>query len=311
MVNHTEANHGYPGMEKGCLADDTLLCLTNEEICDWPTAFFRQIENAKALGLMPDKAGVTKETLHSFGFYPQDLNPGNPMTKIGIEEGLRRISDNLLDPCTVLFQVSKCEKNNHTLRSVFCLRFDGLIFSEQLSPSLIQSFIDHVWIRFDDGSDHSPFPRPIPIIYYSRDRKPDGIHTLPFHPNPKGLDGTSDDIVRAYSAIAHINWEEALSFLAKYGNTTDLRRNFETVLMDDGMQHHPPIRENGKLLDIKNFCRRMDTAFDNGERIIAKLGKDYYCAVHPSQSGYMFLDCADRSDWKVRDFWIRRPIHYK
>ena len=58
---------------KSCAAL-TIQCLSDAGIDNWQSAFIRLIENAKALGLMPDDNKVVQVTLKYYGFIMQSTH---------------------------------------------------------------------------------------------------------------------------------------------------------------------------------------------------------------------------------------------
>lgn len=139
---------------KSCAAL-AIQCLADSGITDWQTAFNQQISNAKKLGLMPDDFKVIRETLQNFGFVLQG-------TAI---EGMR-VSDVLFCLCklrtaaTVFLQVSDYM---HLGGNMMAVQINDGKYSYVNTPSdsnfpNMRRF-SHVWIRWSDGIDRSPYPR--------------------------------------------------------------------------------------------------------------------------------------------------------
>lgn len=141
---------------KSCAAL-TIQCLHETGIAKQDSAFKHHIENAKELGLMPDDPQVIYKTLSDYGFVMQSTH----LESASCEEIIDVLSNILTEPATLLISL-RSSKNS-----------GGYMMAARLcTPLLIERFCPvpapehyksrkaiHVWIRWDDGVDRSPFPR--------------------------------------------------------------------------------------------------------------------------------------------------------
>lgn len=140
---------------KSCAAI-TVQCLADSGVTDWQTAFNSQIENSKKMGLMPDDFKVTRETLRAFGFVMQNTQ----VEDIRVQELLDRLGK-LGEPALVFIQVIDYR---HFGGSMIALRTDGVKYmligpTSHKAAGFTCHRTAHVWIRWNDSVDRSPYPR--------------------------------------------------------------------------------------------------------------------------------------------------------
>lgn len=296
---------------KAC-ASITMQCLDDAGITDRQTAFDRQISNAKKMGLMPDDQKVIRETLKEFGFFMQSTALENNNLK-----QVLKLLGNLKEPAVVFAQISDYK---HLGGNMFALRFDGSKYSaigETVKvDNLLYHFVTHVWIRWDDGVDRSPYPRKTVkrnvcrssrIVHYE-----DTSCYKHFQPNPLG-NYIGDCVVRAVSGALDIPWEEAIDLLSSAQETTvNATEVFPLILKKNGFFHRKALTRNGRRLDGKSFCEEMNRKCRNGERIFAYVGRLHVAAIVPvinndGKAVYKIIDSWNSTNRLIGEYWIMRP----
>lgn len=293
---------------KSCAAL-AIQCLADSGITDWQTAFNQQISNAKKLGLMPDDFKVIRETLQNFGFVLQG-------TAI---EGMR-VSDVLFCLCklrtaaTVFLQVSDYM---HLGGNMMAVQINDGKYSYVNTPSdsnfpNMRRF-SHVWIRWSDGIDRSPYPRrSVNRTSKTSPRKRELSETAyykPFQPNPRN-NYIGDCVVRAISGAMDITWSKAIDLLSTMREVTvNAREVYPRVLEMHGFVHHNPLMKNGRRLDGKAFCEEMNRTYHNGERIFAHVGRSHVAAIvlvplDDRRRSYKIIDSWDSSERLIGEYWV-------
>ena len=304
-MNHNDAIVSITHKSCAALA---IQCLADSGITDWQTAFNQQITNAKNLGLMPDDFKVIRETLQNFGFVLQG-------TAI---EGMR-VSDVLSCLCklrtaaTVFLQVSDYM---HLGGNMMAVQINGGKYSYVNAPS-DSDFpnmrrVSHVWIRWSDGIDRSPYPRRV----VKRNAKgtpnrkvpPETQYYKPFQPNPCN-NYIGDCVVRATAGAMDIPWKDAIDILSTMQEVTvNAREVYPAVLEKNGFIHHRPLVRGGRHLNGQDFCEEMNKLYHNGERIFAHVGRLHVAAIVPVSSGgrsfYRIIDSWDSSMRLIGEYWV-------
>lgn len=292
---------------KSCAAL-TVQCLANSGVVDWQTAYDLQITNAKKLGLMPDDFKVIRETLQNLGFAMQST----AVEGVRADSALSMIGRTPV-PAIVFLQLSDYQ---HLGGYMAAVQIEGdqctLISSLPRADSLNKRWVNHVWIRWRDGVDRSPYPRKVVkrgATSSKRRNFPETPYFVPFQPNPcKNYIG--DCVVRATAGAMGISWEAALDALsAMHEVTVNAREVYPYVLEKHGFIHHNPILHNGRRLDGKTFCEEMNRTYHNGERIFAHVGRLHVAAIVPiprSEGGnsYKIIDSWDSSARLMGEYWV-------
>lgn len=299
---------------KSCAAL-AIQCLADSGITDWQTAFNQQISNAKKLGLMPDDFKVIRETLQNFGFVLQG-------TAI---EGMR-VSDVLSCLCklrtaaTVFLQVSDYM---HLGGNMMAVQINDSKYSYVNTPSdsnfpNMRRF-SHVWIRWSDGIDRSPYPRRVVKRNAkgtpNRKLPPETQYYKPFQPNPCS-NYIGDCVVRATAGAMNISWDEAIDMLSDIKEVTvNAREVYPAVLEKMGFIHHCPLVRGGRHLDGQDFCEEMNKRYHNGERIFAHVGRLHVAAIVPvsgaGRTSYKIIDSWDSSARLIGEYWVLPAKTYK
>lgn len=148
--------NGIVSLDHKSCASITVQCLVDSSVTDWRTAFNMQINHAIKLGQMPDDIKVMRETLKAFGFVMQSTQ----VEDIRVQELLNKLGR--LGRSALLF--IQVVDYKHLGGNMIALGTDGFKYT-LISPTLQK--LDaiahyrtaHVWIRWNDGVDRSPYPR--------------------------------------------------------------------------------------------------------------------------------------------------------
>lgn len=303
--------NGIVSLDHKSCASITVQCLVDAGVTDWRTAFNMQIDNAKKLGQMPDDIKVIRETLKAFGFVMQ----GTQVEDIRVQELLSKL-ERLDKPALIFIQVVDYK---HLGGNMVALRTNGhkyiLISPTSKEENDIARYrTAHVWIRWNDGVDRSPYPRKI-----VRRRSSGSSHRKsyeetecykPFQPNPCN-NNIGDCVVRAVSGAMSISWSDAIDLLSSANETTvNAREVYPKILEQNGFVHHKPIIRSGRHLDGKSFCNEMHRIYHNGERIFAHVGRSHVAAIVPAHCGdggttYKIIDSWDSSKRAIGDYWVK------
>lgn len=292
---------------KSCAAI-TVQCLSDSGVTDWQTAFDLQIANAKKLGLMPDDFKVIRETLRNLGFAMQStavegIRVGTVLSKLGY----------FSVPAVVFLQLSDYQ---HLGGYMVAVQIVGDKYTLISTPECVDYFdkrrVNHIWIRWSDRVDRSPYPRKA-INRKTRDSKwrsiPETAHLKPFQPNPCN-NYIGDCVVRATAGAMDITWNDALDTLASMREVTvNAREVYPRILEKYGFIHHNPLVRNGHRLDGKAFCEEISRIYHNGERIFAHVGRLHVAAIVPVRGDegsktYKIIDSWDSSTRLIGEYWV-------
>lgn len=292
---------------KSCAALN-VQCLADSGITDWQTAFNQQIANAKRLGLMPDDFKVIRETLQNFGFAMQStavegIRAGAALSMIGYSSV----------PSVVFLQLSDYQHLGGYMAAVHMDADKCVPVSSLASPdNFDKRWVNHIWIRWSDGIDRSPYPRKA-VNRKARDSKrrsiPETACFKPFQPNPHD-NYIGDCVVRATAGAMDITWNDALDALAAMQEVTiNAREVYPRILEKYGFIHHNPLVCNGHRLDGKAFCEEMSRIYHNGERIFAHVGRLHVAAIVPVHGAegnktYKIIDSWDSSTRLIGEYWV-------
>ena len=295
---------------KSC-ASITVQCLVDAGVTDFRTAFNMQINHAKKLGQMPDDIKVIRETLKTFGFVMQSTQ----VEDIRVQELLNELG-RLGKPALLFIQVVDYK---HLGGNMIALGTDGFKYmlinpTSQKADAIIRYRIAHVWIRWNDGVDRSPYPRRV-----VRRRNSGASHRRtyeetdcykPFQPNPCN-NYIGDCVVRAVSGVMDISWSDAIDLLSSANETTvNAREVYPKILEQNGFVHRKSIIRGGRHLDGRSFCNEMLKIYHNGERIFAHVGRSHVAAIIPVHCGdgdttYKIIDSWDSSKRAIGDYWVK------
>lgn len=291
---------------KSC-ASIILQCLSESGISDWENAFKRQIDTAKMLGQMPDDIKVIRETLKSFGFIMQSAQ----LEVVRVHTLLKKIQN--LSNAVVFIQVVD---HKHSGGNMIVLRMDDSGYKVLCPPrdrtdDILGFETIHVWIKWDDDIDRSPFPRRVPTQRNEGSSKKKTYEETdsfkPFQPNPCD-NYIGDCVVRGIAGALDISWAEAVDLLASENETTlNAREVYPQTLLKNGFYHHKPMIRDGHRLKGKAFCAMLNKTFHNGERIFAHVGRSHVAAIVPTADNnttrYKILDAWDSSDCTIGEYW--------
>ncbi len=260
---------------------------------------------------MPDDIKVMRETLKTFGFVMQSTQ----VEDIRVKELLNKLG-RLGKPALLFIQVVDYK---HLGGNMIALGTDGFKYilinpTSQKADSIVHYRTAHVWIRWNDGVDRSPYPRRV-----ARRRNSGASHRRtyeetdcykPFQPNPCN-NYIGDCVVRAVSGVMDISWSDAIDLLSSANETTvNAREVYPKILEQNGFVHHKPIIRGGRHLDGKSFCNEMHKIYHNGERIFAHVGRSHVAAIIPVLCGdgdttYKIIDSWDSSKRTIGDYWVK------
>lgn len=304
-------NNGIIELKHKSCASLTIQCLAETGIEKPHEIFERHIGNAKALGLMPDDLKVIRATLSDYGFIMQNSHIENyRFAKVA-----EMLSGNLNAPATVLISL-RCYE--HMGGYMLALQTDNthgfkIVCPDSRPKHLESREVLHVWIRWADEVDRSPYPRKIINRRSSarRERNPKGTdYYQHFQPNPCD-NYIGDCVVRGVSGVLNIAWCEALDLLASFNEPTINSKNIYPKLLErEGFIYHKAIVRNGRRLTGAEFCREMDGSYHNGERIFAHVGRSHVAAIVPTEanSKYKVIDSWDSSQRNIGEYWVKPVI---
>lgn len=290
---------------KSC-ASLTIQCLEESGIAKREDAFKHHIQNAKTLGLMPDDYKVIKATLADYGFVMQSTRLEN----VYFSDVVSALCTSIDTPSTVFITL---RDYLHVGGYMVSLQTDGshgfrLTCPDPKPQKIGWETATHVWIRWDDFVDRSPFPRKLANRHTASSKRREVKETDSFrffNPNPcSNLIG--DCVVRAVSGVMDISWNEAMDRLASVGETTvNAREVYPKVLEREGFICHKPLTRNGRRLTGRDFCIEMDKQCRNGERIFAHSGRSHAVAIVPVDGNYRVIDSWDSTSHTIGDFWFK------
>lgn len=303
--------NGIVSLDHKSCASITVQCLVDSSVTDWRTAFNMQINHAIKLGQMPDDIKVMRETLKAFGFVMQSTQ----VEDIRVQELLNKLGR--LGRSALLF--IQVVDYKHLGGNMIALGTDGFKYT-LISPTLQK--LDaiahyrtaHVWIRWNDGVDRSPYPRRSvrrknSVASHCRSYEETECYK-PFQPNPCN-NYIGDCVVRAVSGAMDIPWSDAIDLLSSANETTvNAREVYPKILEQNGFVHHKPIIRDGRHLDGRSFCNEMNNIYRNGERIFAHVGRTHVAAIIPVRCGdgdttYKIIDSWDSSKRTIGDYWVK------
>ncbi len=141
---------------------------------------------------------------------------------------------------------------------------------------------------------------------------------LYYQPNPmKRM--TGDCVIRAYSAVFNLSWEDTLDLLARSSDyqTTVLNSNlvYRFPASEFETDNDESLKEYAKGLSVKEFCDRMTLRCHHGERFFVDVGKTHVVAIIPTVIDnvpqYAAADSWDSSDCHITMCWVFRPVQKK
>lgn len=268
---------------------------------------------AEERGLMPDDGRVIRDLLEDFGFVMQNSRLEKDM---GVGEVLKAL-EVVTDPACLFLMVYDY---THSGGSMLAYRTGGggaaPVGLIPRTYRLEHRRVSHVWIRWDDGVDRSPYPRRTvkraPAAPRRREPPPETLWFRPFQPNPR-LNSIGDCVVRGIAGVLGISWVDAMEKLAALNVTTvNALTAFPRVLEKEGFVRHAPIIRNKRRLDGKAFCDEMTLRLHRNERVFAFVGRSHVAAVVPvededGRSTYKILDSWDSSSRPIGEYWVRTP----
>ena len=284
----------------------TIQCLEETGIAEHEDAFKRHIQNAKTLGLMPNDFKVIKATLADYGFVMQSTRLEN----VNFSDVVATLGTSIDAPSTVFITL---RNYLHVGGYMVSLQTDGshrfrLTCPDPKSQNIGREPTTHVWIRWDDFVDRSPFPRKVVNRYASNSKRREVKDTDSFrffNPNPCS-NFIGDCVVRAASGAMDISWSEAMDRLASVGETTvNAREVYPKVLEREGFTCHKLLTRNGRRLTGRDFCIEMDRQCQKGERIFAHSGRGHAVAIVPVDGHYRVIDSCDSTSHIIGDFWVK------
>lgn len=205
---------------------------------------------------------------------------------------------------------------------MIALRIDGVKYmlispASKKAEDLARHRTTHIWIRWSDGADRSPYPRK-----KIKRRNSGSLHRKsyeetecykPFQPNPCG-NYIGDCVVRIVSGSMDISWSDAIDLLATVQETTvNAREVYPRILEQNGFVHHKPIVRDEHRLDGMSFCNEMRKIYRKGERIFARVGRLHVAAIIPTscdenEALYKIVDSWDSSKRTIGDYWVKPAI---
>ncbi len=327
MVNFEKINHKPFGGEIQTLADHAINCLC---IClgiTWAEGYQLLLEQASRHGLMPADAACADHLLKSLGFYEErtgGIAYGSQMGPVMRPHFLRNeyglIQTHGRTGKYALMAVLMPETGDGSGADCrMCGDADLRRFTVDLWTFRVETArarLEQMRAQMEEESLQDPVSDP-------EQGNEDGQGSFwrsheyfqYYQPNPLGR-RIGDCVIRAFSAVFEISWQEAVSRLGEAVGYSDTMVNgnyvFINLLIKNDFEKHPQLKSDGKLLTGKEFCKVMDTRYKDGERIFAFVGSSHVAAVLPykDEDGkvhYKLTDSWDSSDRKICEYWVGRP----
>ncbi len=301
---------------RGCIptAHSAVEALSLAEKLEWDVVRSKLMGEARTLSLMPTDIAVVERLMASFGYIRQPIKIGQTsadaarkymnasyqtpgIRAIAKIKGLSRSGGGTMVPLLPL-QAQKTGK----IRYEYC-------WAAPISENLR---VDDIYIH-SDGGDDLVLARRRNVGRKKTPAAPPPKDTEYFHyyqANPAGK-ATGDCLIRAIAAATGMTWGETLDGLARFAGESilsNIYRVFEPYLHRIGFQHHHmPLRADGHWPTGAKFCEMLDQKYQNGEKIVAFIGRAHMTAVLPVQtsqgSKYKITDEFDCSDWVVSEYW--------
>ena len=297
-------------------AHSAVHCLAVADQSSWEDAYKALLDEAHKLCLMPDDPQVVKSLLRTSGFV---LQP-SVKDRVTVEDICRYMNDHCLQGQIVLAEV--LQQGIRTLVPIvpethtkFTEGRSDQTRYQCLTPRYPPTSVQEIWVRWADRQDHSPIPRRKGRGLGVRHRKiPDDHEYFVFHQeNPKNF--TGDCTVRAIATTCGLDWHQAMDTMAQHNFylSTDINRDVQLhqTLTAEGFKKYRPLRQEGRLLSGREFCRAMAQKYPYGEyRIFAYCGRAHVVAVMPfrNEEGkrcYKICDTGDSTDGRISTFYVK------
>ena len=135
-----------------------------------------------------------------------------------------------------------------------------------------------------------------------------------FQPNPRN-NSVGDCVIRAYSAVFDVSWDEALEMVARsneYATTT--LNGWETdryLTSEYGFTYHDRPIQNGRGVNGAQFCAHLTATCRQGERIFAQAGAHHVVGIVPVDTPvgqrYVIKDSWDSTVRKIGQYFVYLP----
>ena len=176
--------------------------------------------------------------------------------------------------------------------------------------------IIELWLPWDEtGAAQPPVPEPPEAVRVAHCRPaPDHEGYRYFQPNPRN-NCIGDCVIRAYSAVFDVSWDEALDMVAKSNEYVtailNSRQTYRYLTGEYGFEAHERLTRGSVGLDGMEFCARMDAMYRHGERIYAMVGSHHVVGVVPVDTPegkrYAIQDTWDSSREKIGAYFVYTP----
>lgn len=277
------------------LSQQTVNALAIALDISWKDAVNELIKQVHALCLMPSDRKVVHAMLKANGFV---LQPGRK------------------NPYSADYVCSEMTKHcNNGEIAIMTSRTTGYYgFSAAIKPDEngyyvcftfkenLNTYAEDVWIRWQDGLDHSPVARRKARTAAKSTRKSNLKDNEYFHrvqQNPEG-NNTGDCVVRGIASFMGISWHEAVDKLFDCCNYSNVIINSSNVyyqlMKKEGCIMYKQMKYKGRPLKASAFCEEMNKKYHNNERILAHIGTSHIAAIMPIKTG-------DITSYKVEDSW--------
>lgn len=290
---------GYLDYRERSCAYSAVDCIVNLELDDRDSALEHLKHISVQLGLMPNDEHCVRRLLSDYGFFLQGRK-FEKMTPAETCETLKRVCPDA--ECALIQPHYMDVGMENTPLHVYPLSMDPEITRDD-DGRWLHSMLDvrHVWIRWVDGEDHSPFP------VGSRERglkksetsmsQEDCKHYAYYQPNPRN-NSIGDCVVRAISGVLGVSWSEAMELLLSYGATTvNSRRIYPRLLEDRGFIRCDPYSKFGRHLTGGEFCNLLAVRYGVDVRVFCKIGRLHVVAILPEK------DENGNRVYKIHDSW--------
>lgn len=335
--NFKKINHKPYGEEIRTLAEHAINCITLCTEVSWKEAYQLLVRQSQSLGLMPDDMQCVRRMLETLGFVRQGNGRGMTVDSLpaymeqhfsgdgiallhfgpgGYQNG-RMIAAVPVSMDPVRYQCQGVEslvydskalwigsrKNLDSTLAQFRMRQQETEQRQQMQQRQQKQTTE----RSEDWRKSEEELRP------ACDK--DHEYYRYYQPNPMQRN-IGDCVIRAFSAVFGISWEESMIRLGDaigYGDST-VNGNllFINLLIKEGFERHKTIRQDHRQLTGKQFCQRMNEIYRDGERIFAFVGSSHVAAVLPYEGGdgkvhYRITDSWDSTERKIAEYWVKKP----
>lgn len=286
-------NYALSAVNAVCLAKDL----------SWEASFRLLLNQAHRYGLMPEFDRCVKNMLIEAGYAP-----------VAGFKGVRdfdQLNQALIEKypgvSSALAVTSGLGRNRRRVCAVRRNDPDGFIAMDTRDENRM---IAQLWLPWEEiGARRPSVDDPLSLRGSRCERMPSHDGYRYFQPNPRN-NNIGDCVIRAYSAVFDVSWDEALDMLAKAtGYTTATLNSLETyryLASEPEFTYHDRMTRGRNSLTGAEFCAYLTATCKHGERVFAQAGPHHVVGIVP-------VDTPDGKQYAIMDSWdssVRRIGNY-